>query len=257
MNQMKHATMQADDRNLRQRAEEIRSLVRRSVEDIIKIGRLLTDVKKRLAHGRWLPWLERELGWSDDTALNFMRVYRLSRRPIFRKFRHSAAKLAPSVLYTLAKGSDAAYLEIMERVASGEKITPAKAKLITVQTRSYSQPIVAPYTVVDIEPGKGVARPTLKITHAEPRQVAPLTSADMHRAHIKGGANRLIDALVLQNARPEMRAKAVELVFGERQRDRDAFVQAVRELAAALDRRASESAKQDPIPSQTTGARTS
>jgi hypothetical protein len=22
----------------------------------------------------WLPWLKREFGWSDDTALNFMRV---------------------------------------------------------------------------------------------------------------------------------------------------------------------------------------
>jgi hypothetical protein len=55
MNQTKHATMQADDRILRQCAGEIRSLARRSVEDIIMIGRLLTDVKKRLAHGRWLP----------------------------------------------------------------------------------------------------------------------------------------------------------------------------------------------------------
>jgi len=26
-------------------------------------------------HGNWYSWLEREFGWTDDTALNFMRVH--------------------------------------------------------------------------------------------------------------------------------------------------------------------------------------
>jgi hypothetical protein len=40
------------------------------IGDIIEIGRLLTEVKKIAGHGNWLPWLDREFGWSDSTALH-------------------------------------------------------------------------------------------------------------------------------------------------------------------------------------------
>jgi hypothetical protein len=50
-------------------AEAIRSLGRRVVADVIEIGRRLTECKKLLGHGNWLPWLDREFGWSEDTAL--------------------------------------------------------------------------------------------------------------------------------------------------------------------------------------------
>ena len=33
--------------------------------------RLTRDAKERCGHGKWLAWLEREFGWTDDTALRF------------------------------------------------------------------------------------------------------------------------------------------------------------------------------------------
>ncbi|MCC6780942.1 MAG: DUF3102 domain-containing protein [Hyphomicrobiales bacterium] len=44
--------------------------------DVIEIGRRLTEAKVLAGHGGWLPWLEREFGWSDDTANNYMNLYR-------------------------------------------------------------------------------------------------------------------------------------------------------------------------------------
>jgi hypothetical protein len=32
-------------------------------------------VKERLPHGQFLPWIEREFGWKQRTAYNFINVY--------------------------------------------------------------------------------------------------------------------------------------------------------------------------------------
>ena len=137
-----HTERQADDL-LRQHAEEIRSLAKRTVEDIIKIGRLLTDARKRMPHGGWLPWLEREFGWSADTATNFMNVYKLSRRPKFRKIRNMA-RLAPSLLYALAKAPDEVAVPIMDRIERGESVSP---RSVTATVAEHTQKIVTPYYV--------------------------------------------------------------------------------------------------------------
>jgi hypothetical protein len=34
-----------------------------------------SDLKERLEHGQWLPWLKGEFGWSRQTAVSFMQVY--------------------------------------------------------------------------------------------------------------------------------------------------------------------------------------
>ena len=42
----------------------------------IEIGRRLNEVKELLAHGEWLPWLQREAPFSDRHAQNYIRIYR-------------------------------------------------------------------------------------------------------------------------------------------------------------------------------------
>src|SRR6516165_2822122 len=66
------------DRVLAENAEEIRKLGKRAVGDVIEIGRRLTEMKKICGHGNWLPWLQREFGWTNRQALNYMRVHKLS-----------------------------------------------------------------------------------------------------------------------------------------------------------------------------------
>jgi hypothetical protein len=41
-----------------------------------EIGRELIAAKAKVAHGKWLPWLDAEFGWSDSTAQNYMNVAR-------------------------------------------------------------------------------------------------------------------------------------------------------------------------------------
>lgn len=66
----------------RSRAQEIINLhegivssMRRSVQDAIRIGELLTEAKADLDHGEFLPWIERELPFSNKTAESYMRLY--------------------------------------------------------------------------------------------------------------------------------------------------------------------------------------
>src|SRR5258705_13909400 len=60
---------------LAKKAGAIRALAKNVVRDVIEIGRHLTEARARAAHGEWYPWLEREFGWSEPTARNFMNVY--------------------------------------------------------------------------------------------------------------------------------------------------------------------------------------
>ena len=66
-----------DAEHLADHAEAIRALSRKMVADAIEIGQRLIDAKRLCGHGNWLSWLDREFGWSDDTALNYMRVAKL------------------------------------------------------------------------------------------------------------------------------------------------------------------------------------
>jgi hypothetical protein len=59
-------------RTLAEHADAIRSLGKQTVAKIIEIGRRLAEAKRLVGHGNWLPWLNREFGWTEQTALNFM-----------------------------------------------------------------------------------------------------------------------------------------------------------------------------------------
>ena len=56
-------------------ANSIKLRLKRTVEDIIEIGRELTGVKADLPHGQFLPWIAAEFEMSRQTADNFESVY--------------------------------------------------------------------------------------------------------------------------------------------------------------------------------------
>src|SRR5688572_11095382 len=58
-------------------AAKIKLHGRRAAESIIAIGEELARVKAAMPHGAWLPWLEAEFGWSEDTAARFLQIARL------------------------------------------------------------------------------------------------------------------------------------------------------------------------------------
>jgi Protein of unknown function (DUF3102) len=136
-----------EDVSLADHAVEIRRLVKRAGEDLIETGRRLTICKALAGHGGWLAWLDREFGWTDDTALNFMHVYEMSKTRNFRDLH-----LPASALYLLAEPAtpEAARDEVFERAEDGERlrvrhvrqiVEEHKVKLIIPYYRAVDQPV--------------------------------------------------------------------------------------------------------------------
>jgi Protein of unknown function (DUF3102) len=63
---------------LAEHTRAIHALLERTRQDIIEIGRHLTEARNQVAHGAWLDWIEVEFEWSDQTARRFIHVYELS-----------------------------------------------------------------------------------------------------------------------------------------------------------------------------------
>jgi hypothetical protein len=108
-----------------QHAEAIRVLGRRTAQDVIEIGRRLSEAKEIAGHGRWLPWLEREFGWSDETARKFMRAADV----VGDKFQQSW-DLPVSALYLLAAPStpDDVREQVVALTESGEQLSLEQIK---------------------------------------------------------------------------------------------------------------------------------
>lgn len=85
-------------------AEQLQTVMKREVTDIIAIGDLLLEAKEHfLEHGEWLPWLQENFGSSIRTAENYMAAARFA-----SQFRNVAnLKLRPTALYRLGRELDA------------------------------------------------------------------------------------------------------------------------------------------------------
>lgn len=59
---------------------EIISAARTSLDKAIRIGKLLTDARAKLNHGEWLPWLRRNISFTDRTARNYIRCFEERKR---------------------------------------------------------------------------------------------------------------------------------------------------------------------------------
>jgi hypothetical protein len=58
-------------------AFEIKRLGKQTADNVIQIGKLLTECKGICGHKNWFDWLDKEFKWTDQTARNFMNVYEM------------------------------------------------------------------------------------------------------------------------------------------------------------------------------------
>lgn len=110
----------------RQSADAIREHGRRAAESIIAIGEELLRVKEALPHGAWLPWLEVEFGWSDQTARNFIRAADFAKSKTILNLEPFDLR----ALYVLSAPSTppAVQAEALSLARSGERVTHAAVK---------------------------------------------------------------------------------------------------------------------------------
>jgi hypothetical protein len=122
---------------LAEHVAEIRRLYKRVTSDIIEIGRRLTDCQGIVGHGHWHDWLKAEFGWSDSSALNFMRVYDMSKSANFTDL-----GIPFSALYLLAAPytPEKTRTEIIERAKAGESVSVADVKDAIADAKGRKQP---------------------------------------------------------------------------------------------------------------------
>jgi hypothetical protein len=117
---------------LAKHAKAIRALGKRVVGDVVEIGRRLADCRDHCKHGEWLPWLKREFGWTEQTALNFIRVHEVATKS--KNFLD--LNLPVSALYLLAAPStpEEARAEVIARAEAGERMPVAEVKRVVAES---------------------------------------------------------------------------------------------------------------------------
>jgi hypothetical protein len=218
-------------------AADICAAWQRSVSGIFKAGELLVAAKKKLEHGAFQAMVKHDLPFGARTAQCLMKIASDKR---LSKANHGARLPASwRTLYEMTRLDD----EKLERVvARGPEVrrheietliqvTPApmigNSQTISVHTTEHPLRIATPYYV------PAGSKPSRSWPARVVSFPAPAAEPEQPRDdELRSQAMALIDAL----ARPEVRKKVLELVHGERQADREGFEQAVRQLAAALDR---------------------
>jgi hypothetical protein len=61
---------------VKDRMLQLRAASKSLVELVFNLGKLLSEIKKALGHGKFLPWLAADFPFSESTANNVMKAYR-------------------------------------------------------------------------------------------------------------------------------------------------------------------------------------
>lgn len=111
---------------LAEHVQAIRTIGRRMMADALEIGRRLAECR-RIVRRDWIGWLDRELGLTDRSALNFIRIHELASS---RSENFADLDLPVSGLYLLAQPStpEAIRDDIITRAAAGEAVSFAEIK---------------------------------------------------------------------------------------------------------------------------------
>jgi Protein of unknown function (DUF3102) len=203
--------VESDQRFVQERARNIKRLWEQTTANILRIGEELSEVKARLKHGHWLPWLNAEFGWSESSANNFMRAYSVFGSSNSQRVTDLARQLAPSAVYQLAAPStpEAARQEVLAKVAEGEIPQPKQVKATIERHKPKRAP--KPKTVDGDRPPelKRVEPPKPELVegrdyrlvedqygfkHREPISAAPTLTSQQYR--IAGALDILVRAIV-------------------------------------------------------------
>jgi hypothetical protein len=101
---------------LGEHAIAIRELCKRTIDNVIEVGRRLTEAQVVAGHGNWSAWLDHEFKWTDDTARNFMRVFELSKS---RNFRDLSLPVSALYMITAPSTPEDVRDEVLERAQAG------------------------------------------------------------------------------------------------------------------------------------------
>jgi hypothetical protein len=109
---------------IQQAAEQIKVVFRRTLGNIVEIGKLLHVVRENMPHGSWGDWLTVELKLSASSACNYLRAY--EHRDEFKAVENWTAGAA--FLLTGPGAPDDAIEQANQIAESGETVTKQDAR---------------------------------------------------------------------------------------------------------------------------------
>jgi len=197
---------------LAEHANAIRALRSRIVGDVAEIGRRLIEVKRLVGHGNWLPWLDCEFGWSEDTAERFIRVHEfVERLSDSASVRNLVLTIPISSVYLLAAPStpDEARDRLIARAQAGEALPIAEVKRVITRAKG-KQPTTRKRRTLDEWEADKRARETKAVEEGRER-VRRAKELQQRTREMSPSAAPAIDPLRAEIARKNQRIKELEL----------------------------------------------
>lgn len=117
---------------LAQNVFEIKKLGKRVTEDIIKIGRILSESKLIIEHGKWEPWLEKEFRWSKMQATRYINIFEMSKS---NKLLDLDLPMSSLSLLAAPSTPESVRSQVLAKAESGSKVTHAEVKKAVSEAR--------------------------------------------------------------------------------------------------------------------------
>ncbi|BAZ47146.1 diguanylate cyclase (plasmid) [Chondrocystis sp. NIES-4102] len=151
----KYEDLNEDDRIfITDKAIQIKFLIRRSVQDIINIGKYFTEIKEKLQHGQFYPWLDLEFKDPNTNVVPYTSIFRFMTTYQLLKSINltdlSQANILPSALYMIAskKVDKNALIEMKQLIEAGVTINLEVGKYLK---NKYSKKDETQLSLIDIE----------------------------------------------------------------------------------------------------------
>jgi hypothetical protein len=123
---------QPSNKSLPQIAKAIKALEKRTIRDIVEIGKLLHEAEQQCEHGEYMKWMSQNFDFSHDSSLHYRNAYSLSRNPKCSDFARWNISVAGFYLIaaTMNKGDVGAATAVIKAARKGRVSTNAASQII-------------------------------------------------------------------------------------------------------------------------------
>ena len=131
-----HPTLQGE---LQSQASEVRSLIRKTSDDLYRIGEILASVKDTLHNRNFAKWCELEVGIKKTTAYRYLGIYER-----FSEKREIVGNIDPAVLMDMSVKSTPQVVvdKVVEKAESGEQVSSSDTKEFIAEVKEREKKIL-------------------------------------------------------------------------------------------------------------------
>jgi hypothetical protein len=185
----KVSTSAKPTKKLQAYATEINSLLRSTLESVVRIGEILKDVRDNvLPYGEWLEWVDREFHNSitTDTAANFINLYDLHTK-YSGEYPKGLETLSLSSLYIIGRHNvDEEVQKAVLELAEEEQQPPSREQVrsivrtyrqIKLEESGLAEPIQAHLVDMDIAENASEVKAISRLSKKKQGEVVQLLSA--------------------------------------------------------------------------------